>query len=188
MGHSQADKARSRERILELAASQIREQGLESVSVGKLMNSANLTHGGFYGHFDSRDDLLLHALVRALDDGKAAFEAKNGKGPHDYGATIRGYLSRKHRDARASGCAIAALAGDVARADVAAREEMSARIEQFVENLEASMGTEDESQALFAVSALIGALLVSRVLIDEKRSDAVLAAAKQALLALPGER
>lgn len=184
MGHSQADKARSRERILEQAAGQVREMGLESVSVSKLMSSANLTHGGFYGHFASRSDLLLHALERALDDGRAAFEAKNGKGPHDYSVTVRGYLSRKHRDARASGCAIAALAGDVARADEASREAMSSRIEQFTANLGASMNQEDADKALFAVSALIGALVVSRVMVDEKRSDAVLAAAKRQLLAL----
>ncbi|QGZ56417.1 TetR family transcriptional regulator [Paraburkholderia acidiphila] len=184
MGHSQADKARSRERILEQAAGQVREMGLESVSVSKLMSSAKLTHGGFYGHFASRSELLLHALERALDDGRAAFEAKNGTGPHDYCATVRGYLSRKHRDARASGCAIAALAGDVARADEASREAMSSRIEQFAVNLGASMNQEDADKALFAVSALIGALVVSRVMVDEKRSDAVLAAAKRQLLAL----
>jgi TetR/AcrR family transcriptional regulator, transcriptional repressor for nem operon len=188
MGHSQADKARSRERILEQAAAQVREQGLESVSVSKLMSSANLTHGGFYGHFESRADLLLHALERALNDGRAAFEAKNGSGPQDYSATIRGYLSRKHREARASGCAIAALAGDVARADEPSREAMSGHIEQFVARVGASMGGEDESQALFAVSALIGALVVSRVMVDEKRSDAVLAAAKRELLALNEKR
>ncbi|MFM0210680.1 TetR/AcrR family transcriptional regulator [Paraburkholderia sediminicola] len=183
MGHSQADKARSRERILEEAAEQIRDQGLESVSVGKLMSSANLTHGGFYGHFASRSDLLLHALEHALNDGKAAFEARNGKGPYDYSATIRSYLSRKHREARRSGCAIAALAGDVARADEQAREAMSGHIEQFVSKLAAAMDG-DEDKALFAASALIGALVVSRVMVDEKRSDAVLAMAKRELLAL----
>ncbi|MBN3827506.1 TetR/AcrR family transcriptional regulator [Burkholderia sp. Ac-20384] len=188
MGHSQADKARSRERILELAAEQIREQGLESISVSKLMNSANLTHGGFYGHFDSRSDLLLQALQRALNDGSLTVDSKNGKNPPEYGTIVRSYLSRKHREARGSGCAIAALAGDVARADEPTREAMSKHIEQFVEKLGASMEGRDESQALFTVSALIGALVVSRVIVDKNRSDAVLAAAKRALLALSGER
>ncbi|WP_454739134.1 TetR/AcrR family transcriptional regulator [Cupriavidus necator] len=184
MGHSQADKARSRDRILSQAAEQIRRSGLESVSVGKLMRSAELTHGGFYGHFASRSDLLTHALERALDDGKAAFEAKSAKAAPDYGSTVRSYLSRAHRDSRTTGCAIAALAGDVARADDPARQAMSAHIERFIGRMDDALGGEDPDKAIFAVSALIGALVVSRVMADEKRSDAVLAAAKRELLAL----
>ena len=69
MGHSQADKARSRERILRKAADAVRDTGLESVSVGKLMRSVDLTHGGFYNHFESRSDLLAQALERALLEG-----------------------------------------------------------------------------------------------------------------------
>ncbi|HEY2750970.1 TetR/AcrR family transcriptional regulator, partial [Phenylobacterium sp.] len=71
MGHSQAEKAKSRERILAEAARQIRQNGLESVSVGTLMKSVGLTHGGFYGHFESREALLASALERALLEGEA---------------------------------------------------------------------------------------------------------------------
>ena len=70
MGHSQAEKAQSRERILSEAADQVRDAGLESIGVGKLMRSAGLTHGGFYNHFESRADLLAQALERALVDGR----------------------------------------------------------------------------------------------------------------------
>ncbi len=74
MGHSQAEKAKNRERILAEAAEQIRETGLEALSVGKLMQKVNLTHGGFYGHFPSRSDLIAQALKRALDAaGREAF-------------------------------------------------------------------------------------------------------------------
>ncbi|WP_269507628.1 TetR/AcrR family transcriptional regulator [Burkholderia sp. IMCC1007] len=184
MGHSQADKARSRERILSQAAEQIRNGGLESVSVGKLMRSANLTHGGFYGHFASRSELLAHALERAMEDGKAAFEANRGNGTPDYEKTVRSYLSRPHRDSRTTGCAIAALAGDVARADEPVRETMSTHIEQFIDRIDHALGSDDPDKAIFAVSAMIGALVVSRVMADEKRSDAVLAAAKRQLLAM----
>lgn len=187
MGYSQADKVRSRERILSEAAEQIKDAGLESVSVGKLMRRANLTHGGFYGHFASRADLLAHALERALEEGAAAFAAKKAEAPANYATTVKGYLSRKHRDSRTTGCAIAALAGDVARADDAAREVMSVRIERFVSHMNEALGG-DEEKAMFAVSAMIGALLVSRVMADEKRSDAVLAAARHALLAMEEKR
>ena len=66
MGHSQAEKVKNRERILAEAAEQIRETGLEALSVGKLMQKVNLTHGGFYGHFPSRSDLIAQALKQAL--------------------------------------------------------------------------------------------------------------------------
>lgn len=183
MGYSQADKERSRERILSEAAEQIKDAGLESVSVGKLMRRANLTHGGFYGHFASRADLLAHALERALDEGAVAFAANKTAVPANFVATVKGYLSRKHRDSRTTGCAIAALAGDVARADEAAREVMSARIERFVSHMKEALGG-DEEKAMLVVSAMIGAVLVSRLMTDEKRSDAVLSATKHELLAM----
>ena len=61
MGHSQADKAQTRERILRKAADVVRDTGLESVSVGKLMRSVDLTHGGFYNHFASPGFMLAAA-------------------------------------------------------------------------------------------------------------------------------
>lgn len=64
MGHSQAEKAESRERILEVAARQIRQGGLDSVSIAEIMKAANLTHGGFYGHFPSRAALIAAAVQR----------------------------------------------------------------------------------------------------------------------------
>ena len=184
MGHSRIEKANSRERILKAAVAQVRDAGLESVSVGALMRSVGLTHGGFYGHFASRSDLLAQALERALQDGEAAAHAAaDPQRPFYYATAVRGYLSRRHRDSRASGCAIAALASDVARADEASRRVMEAHVDAFVEKVAASTGG-DEDRALFAVSAMIGALLVSRVITDAKRSDAVLRAARERLALL----
>ncbi len=184
MGHSQAEKARNRERILNEAAAQIRDDGLESVSVGKLMRSVDLTHGGFYGHFDSRSELLAHALARALEEGAAASSAAHAPGrPPDYRAFVRGYLSRAHRDSRKAGCALAALASDVARADERSREVMEAHLERFIAKVGGAMGADDD-EAMFAVSALIGGLLLSRVIVDPKRSDALLRAVRNGVMAL----
>lgn len=190
MGHSQADKARNRERILAQAAGQLRDAGLESVSVGPLMRSVGLTHGGFYGHFESRSALLAQALARALQDGEAASAAAAGS-PPDFVRLLRRYLSRSHRDMRRSGCAIAALAGDVARTDEASREVMSEAIARVAGRTAQAMGSDDEAQALFVVSAMIGTLLVSRVLTDPARADALLGKARELLAgfgpAAPGE-
>jgi TetR/AcrR family transcriptional repressor of nem operon len=186
MGHSQADKAHSRERILRQAADQVRDAGLESISVGKLMRSVDLTHGGFYNHFESRSDLLAQALQRALIEGRKSSlaGADPDAAPRSFDATVRSFVSRAHRDARASGCAIAALASDVARADEPSRAVMSEHIDDFVAQIAQSLRSQDEGDAMLAVSAMIGALLLARVQVDPKRSDALLKSVRERLLAL----
>lgn len=186
MGHSQADKAHSRERILRRAADAVRDTGLDSVSVGKLMRSVDLTHGGFYNHFASRSDLLAQALERALVEGAKAATAgmKPGDAPRSYETRVKGYVSRAHRDARSSGCAIAALASDVSRADEASRAVMSAHIDDFVAQLAGSMNRQDEGDAMLVMSAMVGAVLLARVQTDPKKSDALLKSVRARLLAL----
>lgn len=190
MGHSQADKAASRERILAAAAAQIRAAGLDAVGVGPLMRSVGLTHGGFYGHFDSRDDLLAQALARALADGarSSSFAADGSGRAPAFDASVRRYLSRAHRDAPATGCAVAALAADVARADADLRAVMSDHLDALADRLAAGLGSDDRGDALFAASALVGTLLVSRVLTDRAASDALLQAGRRHLLAMAERR
>lgn len=188
MGHSQAEKAQNRERILAEAARQIREGGLESVSVAQLMKSVDLTHGGFYGHFESRSELISLALERALAEGKVAVRAANdaGEGP-DFSEMVGRYLSRTHRDSTRSGCAIAALATDVGRADAGSREVMEQRIEKFFETAASALGQDDEDKAIFAVCAMVGGLTLARVMTDPQRSDTVLRAVREQLLKLESE-
>ena len=186
MGHSQAEKAASRERILAAASAKIRAEGLESLSVGKLMADVGLTHGGFYGHFASRADLLAQALERALVDGeggaKPAAPATETP-PRRLAGFVRSYLSRAHRDAPQSGCAISALACDVGRADDACRESMAAHVEGFIAGMTGSLGG-DEGKAMAAVSAMVGALALSRVVPDRQRSDAILRAAREMVIGM----
>ena len=190
MGHSQTDTAQSRDRILREAAGQIRQSGLESVSIGKLMKQANLTHGGFYGHFESRADLLARGLERALIDGQAAARANAAPDrPRSFAAIVRSYLSRTHRDNRTGGCAMASLAADVAHADEPVRAVMTPHIESFIETMMNALEDEDDQRATVAVSAMIGALALSRVMTDPKRSDALLRATRDYLLGMePGPR
>jgi len=183
MGHSQAEKANSRERILSAAAQQIRESGLEALSVGGLMKSVSLTHGGFYNHFSSRNDLIVAALERALSEGDysappSGVQNKIGT----FSALAKSYLSRAHRDSRATGCAIAALASDVARSESGAREVMEDHVEQFIDEFEDALG--DQEAAMVAISTMVGALILSRVVTDPKRSDAILKSARSYVLAL----
>lgn len=183
MGHSQAEKADNRERILTEASRQVRRDGLESVSVGTLMKSVGLTHGGFYGHFESRSALLAEALERALLEGEAKAKVQGSDKPQSLSDIVRSYLSRAHRDGRESGCAMAALVSDVARADTPSREVMTGHIEAFIASVAEALDGDQEG-AIVAVSAMVGALALSRVVADPARSDAVLKTVRDYLKAL----
>lgn len=184
MGHSKADKAKSRQRILDAASLQLRELGLAGVSISELMKSAKLTHGGFYGHFESRDDLIAQALDQALTDGEAtAVRAGSAKGPRSLKSFLNSYLSRAHRDAPHAGCAVAALAGDVARADKRSREIMTKHVEEWIDSL--SKLLDDEAADEFAIAvmcAAVGAVTLSRAVSNDDMSDRLLQAARKTVL------
>lgn len=184
MGHSQADKARNRERILDEAAARIREEGLESISVAGLMAAVGLTHGGFYNHFGSRAELLEAALQRALARGADSSRREDEAGDEQsaFDAFVRGYLSPSHRDHPESGCAIAALVSDVGRAEAPLRASMSEQLDGLIATATSALGSERE--AMLAVSALIGALCLSRICTDPARSDALLRTVRDELRAL----
>lgn len=184
VGHSQADKAKTHQRILDAAALQLKETGLAGVSIGELMKSAKLTHGGFYGHFASRDDLIAEALEKALSDGEAiSIRTAGAKGPRTLKSFLNTYLSKAHRDNPGSGCAVAALAGDVARADHRTRKIMTKHVTKYFENI--SNLSEDEDTTDFAISVMctiVGAVTLSRVTSDEETSNRILMAARKAIL------
>lgn len=184
MGHSQTDKAKSRKRILEVAACQIRKSGLTGVSIADLMSSAQLTHGGFYGHFSSRNDLIAEALEKALKEGETeAIRAGNVNGPRTLKSLLNSYLSKAHRDNPASGCAISALAGEVARADRRSREIMTKHLVAFFETIRELVGDDDNEEfAVPAVCMIVGAVMLSRVASDVATSDKLLRATRKAIL------
>ncbi|MGY3483880.1 TetR/AcrR family transcriptional repressor of nem operon [Bradyrhizobium sp. USDA 4011] len=189
MGHSQADKARSRERILNEAATQIRDKGLDALSIGSLMQQAKLTHGGFYGHFASRSELIAAALEQALTLGEASARAsRDPDKPVSVNSLVRSYLSRSHRDQPKSGCAIGALISDVGRADAQCRAVMEPHIESFIAKVAEAFGDDDDSGAIVAVSAMVGALAISRVITDPKRSDAILRTVRDAIVAMASDQ
>jgi TetR/AcrR family transcriptional regulator, transcriptional repressor for nem operon len=185
MGHSKADKAQSRERIVAAAAVRIREAGLDSISVGEIMKSVNLTHGGFYGHFASRADLIAAALDRALADGQKASASHSGKpGKATVKSIVNAYLSPAHRDHPSTGCAIPSLAAEAARAEPAVRSIMADQLRASFETMVQAYG-EGEGAEQFGVTAwsmMIGAMTIARVLGDDPRSDRVLALVRKSVL------
>ncbi|WP_421836745.1 TetR/AcrR family transcriptional regulator [Novosphingobium sp.] len=192
MGHSRAEKAQSRKRILAAAATRIREAGLEGISVGELMKSVNLTHGGFYGHFESRAHLIAAALEQALADSDKAVAAHLGeKGDLTVKSIVNSYLSPAHRDHPSSGCAIPTLASEVSRADPEVRAIMAQQLAKgfgiIGEALGETKGEANPDTEQFAASAwsmMIGAMMISRIMAGDPLADRVLAHARKSILEL----
>src|SRR5690349_21965901 len=119
---SREQAAQNRERIVEIAAQLFRERGFEGIGVADLMNEAGLTHGGFYGHFSSKEDLIAEASARAFEGSLAVWCSLAERSPGDpLSAIARVYLSGEHRDSPGAGCLLAALGPEVSRQGKAVR-------------------------------------------------------------------
>jgi len=182
MGHSRAEKEKTHERIVALAAKSFREKGLTGIGIAELMKQAGLTVGGFYKHFESRDELVAEAMRSALGMWKRKLQATAAGGPPvTYESLVDDYLSAAHRDNPATGCAIGALAGEVARGDKRTRALVTQEAQDNIELLATlfrERGGEGDgaarSQAILAYCALVGAITMARAVSDEKLSREIL--------------
>jgi TetR/AcrR family transcriptional repressor of nem operon len=182
MGSSQADKAASHERIVVAASRRIRRDGIDNVSVSELMNEAGLTHGGFYRHFDSRDELVAEAIAEALAQGSQRVRASTEVDQTAaLAAIVDGYLSRLHRDKPETGCAVAALPTDIARTDSRARAAYSRQVRSYIELLTELTPARDRDEAQLILAALVGALVLARAVDDRALSDEILGSVARAL-------
>jgi TetR/AcrR family transcriptional repressor of nem operon len=187
MRYDAEHKQKTRSKVLEVAAKAIRQDGPDRIGVAGVMAEAGLTHGGFYAHFKSKDELVTAAIEQMFEESRARLKHEmDGHAPAQGLANyIDFYLSKKHRDARASGCPMAALASDLPRlpeqtralfAD-GARRLTDAMAERFT-----ALGYGDpQTLARSTVSELVGALSLARVETDAKRSDAILADSRHLL-------
>jgi TetR/AcrR family transcriptional repressor of nem operon len=178
MGHSKAVKAESHDRIVKTAADLFRELGLDGISVADLMQHAGLTHGGFYRHFGSREELVVAAVERALADGSAVADAIAANPRSTIAALVDAYLSLAHRDNLASGCAVTALANDVARSDERTRLAYTAQVDRYVVLIVKLIAhlpqKKRRSAALAALATLVGAVAMARAVNDDKLSREIL--------------
>jgi TetR/AcrR family transcriptional regulator, transcriptional repressor for nem operon len=177
--HSQEEKARSHERIVEIAAARIREAGTTAPSVAEIMQAAGLTHGGFYKHFESRDDLVAEAVDRTFADSQQAAAAVIDGAENPLAAFVDWYVSPEHRDDPASGCSVVALGGEVARAEPRVRSAYTKQVNRYLAQLERLLGDdaadpEIRKKAIVALSTLVGAVLVARAVDDPDLSDEII--------------
>jgi TetR/AcrR family transcriptional repressor of nem operon len=184
MRYDNEHKQNTRSKVLQAAAKAIRAEGPDRVAVAGVMAEAGLTHGGFYAHFSSKDELVAAAIGQMFEDARMRVEHETaGRGPAEgLVAYIDFYLSKKHRDARGAGCPMAALSSDLPRMSDASRQQFAAGVQRVTSALGdqlAALGHADaEIGARSMMAELIGALSLARVELDAKRSDAILAASR----------
>jgi TetR/AcrR family transcriptional repressor of nem operon len=186
LGTSQAAKATSRDRILDIAAARIRRDGVDRLGVAEIMKEAGLTHGGFYRHFDSREHLVAEAAQRALSQGSTwTIAAANVGGQRGFTALVDGYLSTLHRDHPESGCGVAGVATDVARTGGSARSSYTRQVKKCLAILAGLIENPDpqteEREAVLTLSVLVGAISIARAVDDPELSARILTNAAVAL-------
>ena len=168
-----------RERILAAASHLFRERGFDGVSVADVMKAAGLTHGGFYGHFDSKDALIREALVYESPGRRRRTDAESAAEYAD------AYLSTSHRDNRGTGCPIAGVGSEAARASADIRAALTKAIRRQIDRFSAaSPGTTPALRrraAIAAYSAMVGAVVLARIVEDEELSKEVLGATRKSI-------
>ena len=179
MRKSREEAAETRTRIVRAAARKFREQGIVATGLADLMKAAGLTHGGFYKHFASKDQLVAEATTAALDTVLEEMAAHPTTS-----AAVAAYLSARHRDNPASGCPLVALGGELARSDKKARAAATVGLVRLVDILAGEAGTADaRRRALVAAATMIGAVTMARVVTDPGLSGEILRAAEKSLAA-----
>ena len=175
-------KSRTRERILEAARSALIQHGPAEPSVSQVMGAAGLTVGGFYAHFDSKDELMLEAFRQLLGERRALLAqidpSLDGAGRRALASAF--YLSRKHRDAEVHACPLPNSLGEMQRLPEAFREVLA----EHIELMAAAMvdRPEDADKALADLALMVGGLALARALGTSELSDRILRAAKSAVL------
>ena len=185
---SREKAAENRERIVDAAGALFRAKGFGGIGVADIMKAADLTHGGFYGHFASKDDLVAQASRRTTARAAAKWQRVVAAAPDQpYAALLRHYLTPRHRDEPGSGCAFAALGTDAARSGKAVREAFAEGLEPLIEILAKAVPGRSKAtrrrKAVAAMAGLVGALTLARAVGDAALSNEILEAARRELLA-----
>jgi AcrR family transcriptional regulator len=187
MRYEKGHKHATRGHIIDVASARFREGGVAAVGIAGIMADAGLTNGAFYNHFESKEDLVEAVLAHALGGRKVGLRANLEAGkPLD--ATIRDYLSARHRDDASGGCPAAALVAEVARHPRTTRDAFTGKILEIVDLIAARAGKaparERRKRAIAVYGLMLGALQLARAVNDRKLSDEILASAADSALAL----
>ena len=172
--------AAHRTRILAAAGRLFRLRGFDDVTVAEVMKDAGLTHGAFYGHFSSKEALIAEAVGQALAPAAGAAEARKS-----IAAYADGYLSPRHRDDRGSSCPFSCLGTEAARGSADLRRAMTQsvrrQIDRFSTEAKGETAREKRRAAIAAWSAMVGAMVLARIVDDDRLSKEILAETRASL-------
>jgi TetR/AcrR family transcriptional repressor of nem operon len=185
MRYSPEHKAQNHEKILAMAARTFREQGGDSSGIGTVMKKVGLGKGGFYRHFESKDDLFVDAVARAFDEmGRGMLEvAQSAPKGQALRSIIERYLSTGHANSPGIGCVVAALGPELARKPLSVRKRIDASRDAYRERLLPFMPgeTREEKVAKFELlfPSMAGVLIAARAKSSPQRREQMLAEARK---------
>jgi TetR/AcrR family transcriptional repressor of nem operon len=185
MRYAKGHKDATRKHIVRIASERFRRDGIEAVGVAGLMAGAGLTHGGFYSHFSSKEELVRAASADALRRSRAELAEAGAR--DGLAGIVRAYMKPAHRDRPERGCAFAALAAEIARHPNATRSVLTEEFEGHVALIAALLPTGDRQAAIAILAAMMGALQLARAVADKALSDQILASGERAALTLARE-
>lgn len=179
---SRAQAEANREAVINVASQLFRERGFDGIGLKELMKGAGLTQGGFYKQFESKDDLAALASKRAMDSAMQRWASVATTGSNPLQCVLDLYLSEGHREEKADGCPLVALGSDAARQSPEVREQFEEGIKAHLQLLEELMppsaGGDTAKRAMTALSQMVGAVILSRLVTDEQLSATLLETAK----------
>jgi TetR/AcrR family transcriptional regulator, transcriptional repressor for nem operon len=188
MRYQPEHKVEVHRKILKDASRRVRAEGITGAAVSSVMRDAGLTHGGFYKHFGSKDDLLTQALSEAFREmaDRLTQVAERSRPGTAWKAIVRAYLSAEHCDHAEGGCPLAALAPELARAGHAMKAPVRGELTKYKNRMLPLMPgrrVADKERAFFAIfSTMIGAIAIARILPDHAGRARVLTSARDLLL------
>jgi TetR/AcrR family transcriptional repressor of nem operon len=188
MRYEPEHKTRTRDRILRNAARKLRAEGLRGPGVASVMKASGLTVGGFYKHFRSKVELLADAIAEAFSESSERIYSSLQNLPREdrWKEFVRIYLSPEHCDHPDSGCPVAALAPEMARAKIGVKKRISGlikdRAERWVEFMPGRTAAERERNFFLIFTAMVGAVSVARIYTQSAEREKVLAAMRDYLL------
>jgi TetR/AcrR family transcriptional regulator, transcriptional repressor for nem operon len=183
---SREQAAENRERIVEIASRLFRERGFDGIGVADLMKAAGLTHGGFYGHFASKEDLMAQACARALQGSLPKMqEWVAGALDNPLAAVAAHYLSAAHCDKPGEGCALAALASEAARHNPPVRQALTEGMRLLVDFLAQLVPGRSKAarreKALATCASMVGAVVLARAMDDRALAEEILQSVSAAI-------
>src|SRR3954452_20926372 len=180
-------KVRTRKRIVEKASCGLRRKGANGLSVVALMKLAGLTHGGFYSHFASRDALVEEAFARAMEKTAFRWSKLASEIPIEtrFDAIVMAYLSARHRDDQAHGCALPALAADIGRSTKKARCTFANKLEAMIEVVARQLPNKPPDAArqiaTSAIATMMASIVLARAVGRDRLPDEILQAGRKTI-------